>query len=61
MQLLETEDITEQKTGKIEELIEQLVLDMLLSVLAKICENQRQIRQSICYKTNCPMRDDIPF
>jgi hypothetical protein len=61
MHLLETEEITEQKTRRIADLLEQLVLDMFLSALGKICENQEQTRESVCYKTNCPMRDGIPF
>jgi len=61
MHLLETGEITEHKTRKIADLLEQLVLDMFLSALGKICEKQEQARESICYKTNCPMRDDIPF
>jgi len=61
MQFLEIEEITEQKINGIESMIEQLIIDSFLTVLRKICGNQEQARQKICYKNNCPMRDDIPF
>lgn len=61
MQLLEIEENTEQKINGIENMLEQLILDSFLTALRKICGNQEQTRQSICYKTDCPMRDHIPF
>ena len=61
MPFLEIEEITEQKISNIENMLEQLILDSLLAALRKIYDNHEQTRQAICYKTNCPMRDDIPF
>jgi hypothetical protein len=57
----ESEEISAHKMGRLEDMIEQLVFDTLLAVLNKIGENQAQVRQTICYKSDCPLRDDIPF
>jgi hypothetical protein len=61
MRLLDTEAFCEQKIERIEAMLEQLVLDTLLSVLYKISEKSKQLPRVVCYKTDCPGRDDIPF
>jgi hypothetical protein len=49
----------------IEEVLEELLLDAIISVLLKISErNQvlvKQHRPWNCYRTDCDKRDDIPF
>lgn len=55
------EDINAQKAQKIEVLLEQILLDTTLTVLYALAERQSHIRKSLCYKTDCPMRDDIAF
>ena len=49
----------------IEEVLEELLLDAIISVLLKISErNQvlvKQYRPWNCYHTDCEKRDDIPF
>ena len=49
----------------IEEVLEELLLDAIISVLLKISErNQvlvKQYRPWNCYRTDCEKRDDIPF
>ncbi|MFZ0725258.1 MAG: hypothetical protein WAM61_05670 [Desulfobacterales bacterium] len=61
MRFSDTEDFSEQKLERIETMIEDLALDTLLSVLYKISEKRKQLPQVICYKSDCPLRDDIPF
>ncbi len=59
-QQLTLDDIAEMKMHKIALLIEKTLLNTTLAVLHRLDENQSQ-QQYICYKSDCPMRDDIPF
>jgi hypothetical protein len=65
MPSLETQQATEEKMDTIEEVLEELLLDAIISVLLKISErNQvlvKQYRPWNCYRTDCEKRDDIPF
>ena len=65
MPSLETKQAIEEKMDTIEEVLEELVLDAIISVLLKISErNQvlvKQYRPWNCYRTDCEKRDDIPF
>jgi hypothetical protein len=61
MRFLDAQAFSEQKIDRIEAMLEQLALDMVLSVLYRISEKRKQLPQVICYKSGCPSRDDIPF
>ncbi len=65
MQSLQAEQAIEEKMDTIEEVLEELLLDAIISVLLKISErNQvlvKQHRPWNCYRTDCDKRDDIPF
>ena len=65
MPSLETQQAIEEKMDTIEEMLEELLLDAIISVLIKISErNQvlaKQHRPWKCYRTDCDKRDDIPF
>jgi len=56
-----TEEIQALKLQQIELLLEQALLDTVLSVLYTLSEKQKRLRESICFKTDCPMRDDSMF
>ena len=58
---LSAEDIQQLKIERIAELIEQALLDTALAVLSRLSERQQQLPLPICFKTDCPMRDVIPF
>ena len=59
MSTLSAEDVRQLKTERIATLLEQTLLDTVLSILCRLSEHQRPL--PICYKTDCSMRDDIPF
>ena len=65
MPSIETQHAIEEKMDTIEEVLEELLLDAIISVLLKISErNQvlvKQHRPWNCYRTDCDKRDDIPF
>ena len=65
MPSIETQQAIEEKIDTIEEVLEELLLDAIISVLLKISErNQvlvKQHRPWNCYRTDCDKRDDIPF
>ena len=61
MQTLEPENINAQIMDRIGALLEQLILHKVVDALYAMIEKQRQHPKSICYKPDCPMRDDIPF
>ena len=65
MPSLETQQATEEKMDTIEEVLEELLLDAIISILLKFSErNQvlvKQYRPWNCYRTDCEKRDDIPF
>jgi hypothetical protein len=53
------EDIKEQKINRVTELFEQVLIDTALSVLYQL--HPRDHRKHICYKSDCRLRDNIPF
>ena len=65
MPSIEAQQAIEEKMDTIEEVLEELLLDAIISVLLKISErNQvlvKQHRPWNCYHTDCDKRDDIPF
>jgi hypothetical protein len=61
MEKLDQETIKELKTELITDLIEQVLTDTALAVLYRLAENRKLRPPVICYKDNCPMRDNIPF
>ena len=61
MRFLDTQAFSDQKIDRIEAMLEQLALDTVLSVLYRISEKRKQLPQVICYKSDCPSRDDFPF
>ena len=61
MRFLDTQAFSDQKIERIEAMLEQLALDTVLSVLYRISEKRKQLPQVICYKSDCPLRNDIPF
>ncbi len=65
MPSLETQQAIEEKMDTIKDILEELLLDVIISVLIKISErNQvlvKQYRPWKCYRTDCDKRDDIPF
>ena len=61
MEKLDQETIKELKTQLITDLIEQVLTDTALAVLYRLAENRELRPPVICYKDNCPMRDNIPF
>ncbi len=62
METLEIEDGNDEKIQRIAVMLEQLLLDTALSVLDRLSQQfNGQEQASLCYKTSCPSRDDIPF
>ena len=65
MPSLETQQAIEEKMDTIEEVLEELLLDDIISGLQKISErNQvlvKQYRLRNCYHTDCDKRGDILF
>jgi hypothetical protein len=65
MQSPQAEQAIEEKMDSIEEILEEIVLDTVISLLIKVCErNQvfaKHYRRCNCYRTDCKQRDDIPF
>ena len=65
MPSLETQQAIEEKMDTIEEVLEELLLDAIISVLLKISERNQELvkqhRSCKCYRTDCDKRDDIPF
>ena len=61
MEKLDHETIKELKVQLITDLIEQVLTDTALAVLYRLAENRKLRPPVICYKNNCPMRDNIPF
>jgi len=61
MEKLDQETIKELKTQLITDLIEQVLTDTALTVLYRLAENRKLRPPVICYKDNCPLRDNIPF
>ena len=61
MRLQSISSFKEKKIDRIQAMLEQVILDIVLSVLDRITEKHTQLPQCICYKSDCHMRDPIPF
>jgi hypothetical protein len=61
MENLDPETIKNLKTQRIADLIEQVLTDTALAVLYRLADNRKLRPPVICYKSDCPMRDNIPF
>jgi hypothetical protein len=61
MEPLDHQTIKDLKTQRITDLIEQVLTDTALAVLYRLAENRKLCPSVICYKHDCPLRDDIPF
>lgn len=61
MENLDPETIKNLKTQRITELIEQVLTDTTLAVLYRLADKSKLRPPVICYKSDCPMRDNIPF
>jgi hypothetical protein len=61
MKNLDHETIKNLKTQRITDLIEQVLTDTALAVVYRLAENRKLSAPVICYKEDCPLRDDIPF
>ena len=65
MSSLLSQQIMEEKIGAIEEILEELILNMVISLLIKVLDRNellaRNYRQHKCYREDCKHRDDIPF
>lgn len=61
----QAEQAIEEKMDRIEEILEEFVLDAIISVLIKVCDRNQLFanlhRRKTCYRTDCYQRDDIPF
>lgn len=58
---LDAETIKDLKSQQSMALLEQLLTDTVLNVLYRLAERQKQLPQLICYKSDCLLRDEIPF
>lgn len=58
---IHNEEIAAQKMNHIEALIEQIILDTIIAASCRILENREKASENICYRSNCTMRDSIPF
>jgi len=59
--ILDEETIKDLKTQRITDLIEQVLTDAALAVVYRLAKNRKLAAPVICYKKDCPLRDDIPF
>ena len=61
MEHLDHQTINDLKTQRITDLIDQVVTDTALAVLNRLADKKKHCSRVICYKHDCPLRDDIPF
>jgi hypothetical protein len=59
--IMDEETIKNLKTQRITDLIEQVLIDTALAVLYRLADNRKLRPPVLCYKDDCPMRDNIPF
>ena len=57
--------VLEEKMDRVMEMLEELVLEAVLEMLAKISDRNRefasQSRHWNCYRSDCNQRNEIPF
>lgn len=58
---LDAETVKDLKAQKIADLIEEVLTITALDVLSRLAQRQKYRPSTICYKTDCPLRDVIPF
>ena len=59
--IIDEETTKNPKMQRITDLIEQVPTDTALAVLYRLADNRKLLPPVICYKQDCPMRDNIPF
>jgi hypothetical protein len=61
----QSEQIIKEKMQCIEEILEELVLDAVISVLLKVSDEIQALAKNHqrwqCYRTSCNQREDIQF
>lgn len=59
------EQVIKEKMGTIEDILEELVLDVVISALLKIADQIQELaknyQQCNCYRNNCNQRQDMKF
>lgn len=61
-QKLDEQDAMEaQMIDRIEELIEQVILETVCGFLNRMVERKKNRQPPVCYRLNCKDRDEIPF
>lgn len=49
-----------QLTEKIEEMIERIILETVMNLMDRFLDTRKSLRP-VCYRSDCPKRDEIPF
>lgn len=50
-----------QMIERIEELVEQIILETVFGFFNRMAEQKKSRRPPVCYRHHCKDRDDIPF
>ena len=58
---LDAETVKDLKAQKLTVLLEEILTNTALDVLSRLAQRQNHRPSTVCYKTDCPSRDGIPF
>lgn len=58
---LDAETVKDLKYQKLADLLEEILTNTALDLLSQLAQRQNHLPSTICYKTDCPLRDVIPF
>lgn len=58
---LEHDEMCEQKKQRIADLLEQFILDTVMSTMKELIKRRNGIHSVSCYKFGCTERENIPF
>ena len=65
MQSAQSEQVIKEKMESIEEILEEIILDAVISLLIKVSDQIQVLaknhRRWDCYRSNCQQREDIQF
>jgi len=61
MKTLDAETVKDLKSEKLADLLEEILIDTALDILNRLAQRYNGQSLTVCYRTDCPSRDNIPF
>ena len=61
MPTLDAEIVKDLKSEKLADLLQEVLIDTAMDILTRLTQRREGQSLTICYRSDCPSRDNIPF